>query len=168
MTQFGFSTVVNEFCSNIDQASLLLADSANVGGIGIEVARSVVDRIVSANKKNWNVDIFTVATFGDLPGNVKNNIEKSYGEDAAKDVKGLVHNGNKVYVISRNNKSETDIEQTPFHEIEGHIGIRKLYENEITRIMLGDGRNTIPETIGIDNIDRPVSNSESRLIHPTD
>ncbi|MBS0587664.1 MAG: hypothetical protein JSS37_06835 [Proteobacteria bacterium] len=167
MTQFGFSTVVNEFCSNIDQASLLLADSANVGGVGIEVARSTVNRIVSANKKVWNVDIFTVATFNDLPDNVKNNIENSYGEDAAKDVKGLVHNG-KVYVIAENNESKTDIEQTPFHEIEGHIVIRKLYGNKIMRIMLGDRGNITPETIGIDSIDRPVSNSESRLIHPTD
>lgn len=80
--------------SNADQASLLLGDSANVGGVGIDVAQSAVDRIVAANQKIWNVDISTVATFGDLPGNVKSNIAKSYCEDTAKDVKGLVHSGN--------------------------------------------------------------------------
>lgn len=117
MRALGYGDALDELLSSADQALFLLADSANVGGVGIEVARSVVDRIVSANKKNWNIDISTVATFDDLPGNVKNNIAKNYGEDAANDAKGLIHNG-KVYVIAKNNESEADIEQAPFHEIE--------------------------------------------------
>lgn len=122
MRVLGYGDALDELLSNADQASLLLANSANVGGVGIDVARSAVGRIVSANKKVWNIDISKVATFDDLPDNVKNNIAKSYGEDAAKDAKGLVHNG-KVYVITNNNESEADIEQTLLHEIEGHIGI---------------------------------------------
>lgn len=156
MRELGYGDALDELLSSADQALFLLADSANIGGIGIEVARSVVDRIVFANKKNWNLDIFTVATFDDLPDNVKNNIAKSYGEDTAKDVKDLVHYDNKVYVIAENNESETDIDQASFHEIEGYIVIRKLYGN------------TTPETINIDSIGRPVSNSESRLIDSTD
>ena len=131
MRKLGYGDALDELLSSADQALFLLADSANVGGIGIEVARSVVDRIVFANQKNWNLDIFTVTTFDDLPDNVKNNIAKSYGEDTAKDVKDLVHYDNKVYVIAENNESETDIDQAPFHEIEGYIVIRKLYGKKL-------------------------------------
>ncbi|QOJ19473.1 MAG: PLxRFG domain-containing protein [Gammaproteobacteria bacterium] len=128
----GYGDALDELLSNADQASLLLGNPANVGGVEIDVARSTVDRIVAANQKVWNIDISTVATFDDLPDNVKNNIAKNYGEDAAKNAKGLVHNG-KVYVIANNNESEADIEQTLLHEIEGHMGVRRLYGSEITK-----------------------------------
>lgn len=91
LRELGYGDALDELLSSADQALFLLADSANVGGIGIDVAQSMVERIVSANKKVWNIDISTVATFDDLPDNVKNNIANSYGEDTAKDVKGLVH-----------------------------------------------------------------------------
>lgn len=128
----GFGESLDKFFNTIDQASFLLRNSANVGRVSIDVARSTVNRIIAANKKNWNVDISAVATFDDLPDNVKDGIAKTYGEDARKNAKGVVHKG-KVYVIAGKNENETDTEQTILHEIERHIGIHKLYGKEITQ-----------------------------------
>jgi len=48
-----------------------------------------------------------VPTFDDLPSDVKASTTKQYGENEAKNVSGITHNG-KVYVIVNINVSETE------------------------------------------------------------
>lgn len=127
LRELGFGEALDEFYSatNKSDIPLLLMGKANGGNVSISVARSVVRRVVAANKKNWNVVVLTVATFDDLPDDVKSNIRKNYNEEAGQNAKGLIHRG-KVYVIAGNNESKADVEHTILHEIEGHFGIHKL------------------------------------------
>lgn len=132
LRELGYGEALDEFFASANESLLSLGNPANIGGVSINVARGVVGRVVAANKKVWNVNIHTVASFDDLPANIKDNIAKNYGEKAGKNAKGLAHNG-EVYVIAENNESEADVEQTLLHEINGHIGIRKLYGSDITK-----------------------------------
>lgn len=45
-------------------------NGADVIPITLDTANAVISRVVTANKKNWNVDIISVSTFDELPSNV--------------------------------------------------------------------------------------------------
>ena len=101
------------------------------GGMDINAAVAVVDGVV-ASQKDWNVDVAAVAEFDDLPAQTRVDAINQYGEEAARNAKGVTHQG-KVYVIAQNNASEADVETTILHEVEGHVGIHRLYGAEIKR-----------------------------------
>lgn len=118
---------------NLDQDAALLSlpPRMNAGsGMELSAVRDISARISA--KKVWNVELFTVASFDALPAQVQQKTIKGYGEQEAREAKGIAHNG-KVYVIAANNESGADVEQTILHEVEGHIGIHRLYGKEINQ-----------------------------------
>lgn len=107
-------------------------------------AQRVIDRVFYA-KKSWAVDIAAVATFADIPPPVKLAIRAQYGNESLLALtqygndslyaKGITHDG-VVYIIAGNAESESDIEKTILHEVEGHIGIRRLYGSQVCNKLL--------------------------------
>lgn len=118
--------------SNEDSIALLNLGSnrVNMNGVDYFSARAVVERVVAASKENWNVDIIAVPSFDALSSEVKKDTINNYGKEAAKEAKGITHKG-KVYIIAKNSDSIADIEATILHEVEGHIGIHRLFGNDI-------------------------------------
>ena len=98
-----------------------------MNGVDYFSARAVVKRVVSASKKNWNVDIIAVPSFDALPSEVKKYTINNYGKDAAKNAKGITHKG-KVYIIAKNSDSIADIESTLLYEVEGHIWLLRNFK----------------------------------------
>lgn len=126
-----FATVKTKETEN-GVALFSLTPRMDVDNIGVDfyVARDVISRVIAA-KKVWNVDILPFSTFDDLPIAVQ-QYANQYGEKDARNAKGIAHSG-KVYVIAENNESESDVEQTILHEVEGHIGIHRMYGGEINQ-----------------------------------
>lgn len=110
-----------------------LGEGVDLRPMGFGAVSAVVDRVVAANQKNWNVDVRTVPTFDALPDGVKEAVAK-YGKDEKP--KGVLHQG-RVYVVADMHTSEADVEATILHEIEGHVGVHRLYGKDInTRLNL--------------------------------
>jgi len=131
-----FDVLFNEIkTKETDKGIALFASRGNntdFTAITLDTANTVVSRVLAANKKIWNIDIIAVPTFDALPDDVKNTTTKQYGKDEAKYASGITHNG-KVYVIADMNGSEQEAESIILHEVEGHIGIRRLYGTEINK-----------------------------------
>ena len=121
-----------------DKGVALLSLSPRVDasfGVELGVANGVIHRVL-ASKKGWDVDLAAFDTFAALPSEVQENAKKYYGEAAASNAKGIAHGG-KVYVIAANNESEADVEQTILHEVEGHVGIHRMYGGQINERLNG-------------------------------
>lgn len=104
-----------------------LGEGVDLGPMDFGAVSAAVGRIVAANKKNWDVGIDTVPTFDALPDDVKKAVAK-YGKN--KKPKGVLHQG-RVYVVADRHTSEADVEATILHEVEGHVGIHRLYGKDI-------------------------------------
>lgn len=122
-------------------ALLSLAKSASSGGVGLSLVNRVISNVLAA-KKSWNVEVFGFLDFDALPADVQERTARQYGEETARKAKGIVHGG-KVYVIAENNESEADVETTILHEVEGHVGIHRLYGQDIIQKL-----NTLYRDIG--------------------
>jgi len=106
------------------------SNRVNMNGVDYFSARAVVKRILAASKENWNVDIIAVPSFDALPSEVKKDTINNYGKDAAKNAKGITHNG-KVYIIAKNSDSIADIEATILQEVEGHIWLLRNFKTRL-------------------------------------
>ena len=92
------------------------------------IAKATVSRIGAVfSKKGWNISLRLAPTFDALPSEVKAAVAE-YGKDTRP--KGVVHDG-VAYVIADEHSSEADLEATILHEVTGHVGIRRLYGNDI-------------------------------------
>jgi hypothetical protein len=67
-----------------------------------------------------------VATFDELPGNIK---DAAYDQGAENNVKGVFHNG-KTYLVLDKYNSTAKLEATIFHETYGHFGLRNRFGEE--------------------------------------
>lgn len=112
-------------------AALSMAQSERDNFTPIELgeAAGVVAAIRPTAEKVWNTTIRLVPTFDALPSDVKEAVAK-YGEDTR--AKGVLYNG-AVYVVADEHGAASDVEATILHEIKGHVGIRRLYGNEISQ-----------------------------------
>lgn len=114
------------------QTALSLAPGGKSQGGLMEAAavREVVDRLARVAKERWNADVRLVPTYDALPDNVKAAVQE-IGQ-YAKNPRGVLHQGI-VYVIGDEQESPADIEATVYHEIKGHLGVRRLFGDDIIR-----------------------------------
>ena len=110
-------------------AVLSMSQSVNFTPVKWEVAAGVVAGVRAMAKKVWNVDIRLSPTFDALPVEVKQAIS-AYGKDTK--AKGVLYKGH-VYLVADEHESASDLETTILHEIKGHVGIRRLYGDDISR-----------------------------------
>ena len=109
-------------------AALSLGTGVDFSVLDLGIAKATVSRIGAVfSKKGWDVSLRLAPTFDALPSEVKAAIAE-YGEDTKP--KGVVHDG-VAYVIADEHSSEADLEATILHEVTGHVGIRRLYGNDI-------------------------------------
>jgi hypothetical protein len=88
-------------------ALLSLGNPTNAGGVDLAAVDGVIARVLAA-KKGWDVEVVGFESFGSLPANVQESaIANYYGEEEARNAKGIVH-GEKVYLIAARNESEAD------------------------------------------------------------
>jgi len=100
------------------------------GGIKAPAAEAIAARLIralGAATKHKAVD-----TFFDLPQEVQADA-RAQGSDE-KTTKGVLHKGT-VYIVAGNVESSKDIEETVFHEVLGHEGMRKLLGPEFVQKM---------------------------------
>lgn len=102
-------------------------------GIDAVTADSALSSIFSA--LGFTPAFNAVETFEQLPEQVQADA-RAQGSDE-NSTKGAFHDGT-MYIVLKNNHSVDDIEQTVFHEVVGHYGLRKL--------MRKDGGNLIQKT----------------------
>lgn len=69
----------------------------------------------TANQKIWNLEIIAVATFDDLPSDIKNAAINQYRSDEAKSESNIAHDG-KAYVMTN----------MIVHKAEGMKGLDRL------------------------------------------
>ncbi|WGY45220.1 PLxRFG domain-containing protein [Vibrio sp. ABG19] len=119
---------------------------------GITAKRSAISDIAQAALRSLGLKDFTVAfevadTESDLPANLK---QKIAGQDAQGEVYGLYDpEGNKVWLVADKHNYASEVEETIYHEVAGHIGLARLLAEakgqpdlNTLAIMLG-GRNGI-------------------------
>lgn len=103
----------------------------------VVAAQEVVDGFTS--KYAGATDIKVVPDFSSLPQSVQDDAKAQGGNE--KNTKGaLEHNTGTVYIVAGNHTSKADIEETVFHEMLGHVGIRTLlgkgFVGELNNIFL--------------------------------
>lgn len=110
--------------------------------IAIDAAADVVRRVRPAAEL-WNVELRLVPSFESLPQAIRDEIADTYGEDERP---RAVLKGNAVYLVADQHASESELETTIVHEIQGHVGVRRLYGPKITqelnRLFLAIGANS--------------------------
>ena len=98
--------------------------------VSLETAAGVVAGVRRATQKRWDLDLHLAPTFDALPDEVKQDVQRNYGQDARPS--GVTF-GETVYVIADEHGSESDLEATILHEVKGHVGVRRFYGDNIVR-----------------------------------
>ena len=100
--------------------------------VSLEEANKVIDRIIASwDGDNRTNDFVIVDTFDQLPATIKNAAKQQGAEGQ---IKGVFHNG-KTYLVLDKNNSTQELEETIYHETYGHHGLRKLYGNELPKVL---------------------------------
>ena len=108
--------------------------------VGDQVLGSVLDsfkgsRLVNADR------ISMVDSFKALPANVREEAIAQGGTAAT--TYGLIDTDNHIWIVRDNHSSASQIEETIFHELRGHLGTRALLGNDLV-----DGVNRIFSAMG--------------------
>lgn len=91
------------------------------GLINVPTAKSTIARLTATLVTKPSTSV--VQSFNDLPSEVQ---EQARNQDAdERNTKGMFHNGT-LYVVAGNHSTMEDLEQTIFHELYGHFGMRQL------------------------------------------
>lgn len=115
-------------------------------GIDVNEASSVLDGILSTLKLKPKTVV--AATFSDLPAEVQREVrdEQGAGEN---ETKGVFHKGT-LYLVAGNHSTLSDLQETIFHELVGHYGMRQLLGKDVTQQM----NKFFISLGGIDGLDR--------------
>lgn len=100
-------------------------------GIDVNAASSVLDGILATLKLKPKTVV--AATFSDLPAEVQREVrdEQGAGEN---ETKGVFHKGT-LYLVAANHSTPNDLQETIFHELVGHYGMRQLLGKDVTQQM---------------------------------
>ena len=112
-----------------DKGVALLSPSlgrVDANKVDVAVARQVVTGLLSG----WSnaPDSSVVATFDDLPAMVR----KEVADQGEKTARGVFHGGT-FYLIADEHASAAEIEETIFHEVWAHYGLRSMFGANTTR-----------------------------------
>ena len=128
-----FALPVKPKNDNGDVALFSIAGTSTGNTSTRTVSRSNANEIVgrflkglSSVGKNY---VSVVSSYDDLPSEIK-DAAKAQGVEYQ--VKGVFHKG-KVHVVLDQHTSALDMETTLFHEAYGHLGIKNLFGNDITK-----------------------------------
>jgi len=69
-----------------------LGTKVNLAGIDYATAKTVIDRVIFAKKKLWNLDVIVASVFDGLPADVKETNIQQYRKKTAGNYKGVAHN----------------------------------------------------------------------------
>lgn len=92
-------------------------------------ANEIVSRFVKGLTSAGKNYVSVVSSYDDLPTEIK-DAAKAQGVEYQ--VKGVFHKG-KVHVVLDQHTSALDMETTLFHEAYGHLGIKNLFGDDITK-----------------------------------
>lgn len=91
-------------------------------------AQAVVDRITEAYPGAPAIRL--VDGFDQLPVEVRRDAAT---QDAGTGIRGTLDRDGVIWVVRQNNRDAADVEATVFHELLGHVGIRKLLGQDFIR-----------------------------------
>lgn len=97
-------------------------------GISLEEMNTVVRAITSRWKANVNVKM--VQSVDDLPPAIRSQLE----QDDRLDAFGFLQ-GNDIYLIADNMNSVEDVAPTLFHEVLGHLGLRRAFREGLDDVL---------------------------------
>jgi len=103
--------------------------NANTRTISRSNANEIVSRFVKGLTSAGKNYVSVVSSYDDLPTEIK-DAAKAQGVEYQ--VKGVFHKG-KVHVVLDQHTSALDMETTLFHEAYGHLGIKNLFGDDITK-----------------------------------
>ncbi|MCH2192346.1 MAG: LPD5 domain-containing protein, partial [Gammaproteobacteria bacterium] len=103
--------------------------NANTRTVSRSNANEIVSRFVKGLTSAGKNYVSVVSSYDDLPTEIK-DAAKAQGVEYQ--VKGVFHKG-KVHVVLDQHTSALDMETTLFHEAYGHLGIKNLFGDDITK-----------------------------------
>jgi hypothetical protein len=106
-----------------------VAGNTNARTISRSNANEIVSRFVKGLTSAGKNYVSVVSSYDDLPTEIK-DAAKAQGVEYQ--VKGVFHKG-KVHVVLDQHTSALDMETTLFHEAYGHLGIKNLFGDDITK-----------------------------------
>ena len=106
-----------------------VAGNTNARTVSRSNANEIVSRFVKGLTSAGKNYVSVVSSYDDLPTEIK-DAAKAQGVEYQ--VKGVFHKG-KVHVVLDQHTSALDMETTLFHEAYGHLGIKNLFGDNITK-----------------------------------
>ena len=106
-----------------------VTSNTNTRTVSRSNANEIVSRFVKGLSSAGKNYVSVVSTYDDLPTDIK---YAAKAQGAEYQVKGVFHKG-KVHVVLDQHTSALDMETTLFHEAYGHLGIKNLFGDDITK-----------------------------------
>ena len=106
-----------------------ITGNTNTRTVSRSNANEIVSRFVKGLTTAGKNYVSVVSSYDDLPTEIK-DAAKAQGVEYQ--VKGVFHKG-KVHVVLDQHTSALDMETTLFHEAYGHLGIKNLFGDDITK-----------------------------------
>lgn len=106
-----------------------VTSNTNTRTVSRSNANEIVGRFLKGLSSAGKNYVSVVSSYDDLPSEIK-DAAKAQGVEYQ--VKGVFHKG-KVHVVLDQHTSALDMETTLFHEAYGHLGIKNLFGNDITK-----------------------------------
>lgn len=110
-------------------ASSTVTSNTNTRTVSRSNANEIVGRFLKGLGSVGKNYVSVVSSYDDLPSEIK---DAAKAQGAEYQVKGVFHKG-KVHVVLDQHTSALDMETTLFHEAYGHLGIKNLFGNDITK-----------------------------------
>ncbi len=128
-----FNTIESKESDNGDVTLFSVAGTVtgntNTRTVSRSNANEIVSRFVKGLTSAGKNYVSVVSSYDDLPTEIK-DAAKAQGVEYQ--VKGVFHKG-KVHVVLDQHTSALDMETTLFHEAYGHLGIKNLFGDDITK-----------------------------------
>ena len=110
-------------------ASSTVTSNTNTRTVSRSNANEIVGRFLKGLSSAGKNYVSVVSSYDDLPTDIK---DAAKAQGAEYQVKGVFHKG-KVHVVLDQHTSALDMETTLFHEAYGHLGIKNLFGDDITK-----------------------------------
>lgn len=106
-----------------------VTSNTNTSAVSRSNANEIVGRFLKGLSSAGKNYVSVVSSYDDLPTDIK---DAAKAQGAEYQVKGVFHKG-KVHVVLDQHTSGLDMETTLFHEVYGHLGVKNLFGNDVTK-----------------------------------
>lgn len=132
----------------------------NAPGLSASETMRYVDGLMS----DWQnaPEVIVAQSDSDLPASLQNaiNAAKAQGQ-----IRGVFVNS-KVYIVADNNASRAEVEETVFHEVIRHYGMREIlgddYNDFMDQVYIKVGRSAVEPFAAYNNVDLDSDNASER------